>query len=62
MDEAKQACKEDKNCSGIYDVDCGDEAGSIIHLCTDVTGVASDVSCVHEKIIVGNTITNRLKI
>ena len=51
--DAKQACKEDKNCSAVYDVGCGD--GSIYHLCPDKKGILfdSDVSCIHEKIIVG---------
>ena len=51
--DAKQACKEDKNCSAVYDVGCGD--GSIYHLCPDKKGILfdSNVSCIHEKIIVG---------
>ena len=53
IDYAKQACKDDKNCSAVYDVGCGD--GSIYHLCPDKIGILfdSDVSCIHEKIIVG---------
>ncbi len=51
--DAKQACKEDKNCSAVYDVGCGD--GSIYHLCLDKEHILfdSNASCIHEKIIIG---------
>ena len=50
--DAKQSCKEDKNCSAIYDVGCGN--GSTYYLCPDREDTLhdSDVSCIHEKIIV----------
>ena len=53
ISDAKQACKEDKNCSAIYDTGCGN--GSTFHLCPDREDILrhSDVSCIHEKIIVG---------
>ena len=52
--DAKKACKEDKNCTAIYDVGCGN--GSAYSLCPDRKDILfhSDVACVHEKIIVGN--------
>ena len=54
--DAKQACKEDKNCTAIYDIWCGN--GSVYHLCPDREDILShsDVACIHEKIIVGNKI------
>ena len=53
IQEAKQACKEDKNCSAVYDVGCDD--GSAYHLCPDKEDILGDseVSCIHEKIILG---------
>ena len=56
LEEAKQACKEDKNCTAVYDVECGD--GGLFHLCPDMEDVlsstaVSSVSCIHEKVIVG---------
>ena len=61
IDAAKQACKEDKNCSAIYDVEC--RGVGIFHLCLDQENVGSQfqlsnsdvstISCIHEKIIVG---------
>ena len=54
--DAKQACKEDKNCTAIYDRGCGN--GSVYHLCPDRKDILfhADVACIHEKIIVGNWI------
>ena len=52
--DAKQACKEDKNCTAIYDMGCGN--GNVYHLCPDREDILShsDVACIHEKIIVGS--------
>ena len=52
LDEAKQACKEDGNCSAIHDVHCGGD--NIYYLCKNLDDVLKDstTSCVHEKIII----------
>ena len=53
LDEAKHACKDDANCSGIYDLNCG--VDSTFHLCPNTDDVLKDstASCVHTKIIIG---------
>ena len=53
LDEAKQACKDNDTCSGIYDINCG--ADGTFHLCPKTDDVLKDAtaSCVHEKIIIG---------
>ena len=54
MGSAKDACKNDKNCSGVYDVSCGDI--NTFHLCKKMDDVMSysDKSCIHDKIIIGS--------
>lgn len=60
IQEAKIACKEDDNCSAVYDVECGN--GNKYHLCPEEDGEGEDVwinsamSCIHLKLIVGRYI------
>ena len=51
--DARQACKQDKNCSAITDVNCGD--GQMFHLCPNTKDILnySELSCIHEKVILG---------
>ena len=53
LDNAKEACKENSNCSAIYDSNCGGD--SMFYLCPNMDDVIKDssASCVHEKIIIG---------
>ena len=55
LSEARQACRMDKNCSGVLDPDCGGASQSF-HLCPSVEDILhhSESSCVHDKIILGN--------
>ena len=56
IEDAKEACLNDKICTSVYDVGCGDK--STFHLCTNIKDVLLNDSvsndCIHEKIIVGN--------
>ena len=53
--DAKEACKNDKECSGIHDVECGE--AKLFHLCPNVKNFLSnsESACTHIKIILGKT-------
>ena len=55
LSEARQACRMDKNCSGVLDPDCGGASQSF-HLCPNGEDILhhSESSCIHDKIILGN--------
>ena len=52
LEDAKEACDEDENCSSIYDVSCGDE--NTFYLCPNGEDVLNESwfnDCVHDKVI-----------
>ena len=53
ISDARQACRTNKNCSGVYDIACG--ANQTFHLCLHAEAILhqSESSCVHDKIILG---------
>ena len=62
IEEAKLQCKREKNCTAIYDVECG--VVGTYYLCPEIENVIEyhESSCVHEKIIIGKNLPSFLHI
>ena len=52
LEDAKVACKADKNCTAVYDIRCDNH--NKFYLCSKNASVlSSEISCLHEKFLVG---------